>query len=105
MNPAKIYGDAVGRTEAYQRRVGELDVKTGVSPTEEATLKQQKFDWLQSSVTTVMFKQIGEQIEALRNQATELATTYHQHNNHQQIINLLIQANTLKKQLEAYAKT
>lgn len=103
MNTAKIYSQAIGRVPKPQ--LGELTPNAGDnSPTEELMKKQYLLDWRQNSLTVDMFRKMGDEVQTLVDQAIELALGYHQHNNHISIITLLIRANTIKKQIQTYAK-
>lgn len=104
MNLAKIYADASGKTEVVQRRIDELKMpEQQTKEREEAARAQVKFDWLKSTVTQEMLENIGKEITTLINQAIDMSLTYHQTNNHQQIINTLVKVHTLRKVLKDYA--
>lgn len=101
MNLPKIYSQATRGIPKVP--LGELQPQS--SPTEELLAKQHLIDWKTDSNTVKMFKEMGDEAVNLVDQAIELALSYHQHNNHIQIISLLIRANTIRKQINTYANT
>ena len=64
---------------------------------------QSRLNWRNSTVTQEIFSEMEEQVISLERQARDLACTYHQHQNHQQIIQLLVRANELRKLIATYA--
>lgn len=91
---------------AEQAGTTEKQLKSSVisSPANDAFLAQEKMDWLQSSVTSHVFKQLSVQIEELESRARQLAVNYHNNGNHHEIIALLIRADTLRKFKETYGR-
>lgn len=59
--------------------------------------------WKQQSLTIELFRELSSEIEKAETRARQLATTYHTHNNHQEIINLLIKAETYRTLRNNYA--
>lgn len=94
-NLAKIYDLATGKLSK--------PVEDPNKPLEAAARTQIKFDWLQSTVTQEMFSSISKEIEDCLAQAEALAVSYPTHQNHQQIIQTLVKANSLRKVIEVYA--
>lgn len=93
-NIAKIYSIATGKAVAPEQQPEDKDL---------AIKTQVRLNWLQSTPTQEMFSSIGKEIEDCLAQAETLAVTYSTHQNHQQIIQILVKANTLRKVLESYA--
>ena len=74
-------------------------------PDTEVTLSiQAKINWLGDSVTQLMISSIRKEIDELELQARQLAVSYPQHNNHQQIVQSLVKADTLRKVLDKYGR-
>lgn len=88
---------------AYNQAIGVIDEPEEVKPiVEDALLAQERINWLSSPGTKVLFKTLGEQIKALEAEARVLSTTYHIHQNHLKIIQLLNHADNLQKIIDSY---
>lgn len=61
-----------------------------------------KLQWLSDDITATFFKTLSSQIGELETQARLLACAYHRHNNHQEIIHLLVRAEELRKLIKTY---
>jgi len=55
-----------------------------------------KIQWIQDSVTQQFLKDLNKDIAANETRARDLAFTYHTHNNHLEIVNLLVRATELR---------
>ena len=97
MNIQKIYSDTIGRKP--KEELGE-PIK---SPAEDASSFQARMQWLESTITQDVFKNIKDEIVFLEAQARTLACTYPTHQNHQQIIHALVRAEELRKVIDKYA--
>jgi hypothetical protein len=95
-NLHKIYSDAIGRVISKEKQ------EEPFSPAEDATSKQIKINWLQSTTTNQMFSSIGREIEVLIEQAITDACSFHNHGNSQRIIDALIRADQLRKVINKY---
>lgn len=91
MNTAKAYQSAVNPPSDKPE-----DVKETVDP-DSIILQQKVHEWKRSTVNVEYVRKTQEQISSLLDDAMKLAVQYHQSNNHQQIINKLVQADTLRK--------
>ena len=96
MNFGKIYSDA---TKLPKKDTPEEEKEKLSAEQHKAIEQQSKEQWLKHPVTINLLKIIAEQQTQLLEQAVQLAVTYHQHNNHQQIIKCLIEADALTKYL------
>lgn len=100
-----IYHEVIARQVEGSKQTSEQSkTTTNTSPADDALLAQAKMEWLQSPRTTQIFKQISTQIEELESRARQLAVAYHVHNNHNEIIALLIRANELRNFKENYGR-
>ena len=71
---------------------------------EDVVAVQAKLNWLQSDVTQRIIKDILKQSDSLVADAIGLALVNHQQDNSKQIVHKLIEANTLRKVVEKYAR-
>lgn len=62
-----------------------------------------RIEWLQSTGTQDMIKELKQESEALVSGAIALATVNHQSDNSKQIVHKLIEANVLRKLVGKYA--
>lgn len=73
-------------------------------PDTEVTLSRQlKLNWIKDPVTQQMLSSIQKEIDEMNVLATQLACSYPTHNNHQQVIQTLVKADTLRKVIDTYA--
>ena len=93
MNTSKIYSQAIGRVPKEEQQIEK----------EDAASAQAKFDWLQSTITQQMFKELSDEVQLLLNQAVDMSVSYHEKKNHEQIINTLVRVATLRKVITNYA--
>lgn len=102
---AGLYHTVIER-QCNPTEAAESKTKSSVitSPADDAFLAQARMDWLQSPVTAQVLKQISTQIEELELRARQLAVSYHVHTNHNEIVALLIRADTLRKFKETYGR-
>src|SRR6185369_17068208 len=100
----KAYSVMTGRQERFDNREKNKPATSDGSPAEAAASTQSKVEWLAHPVTVMMFQEFREEAKQLIDMATTLATTYHVHNNHQQIVLLLAEAETLKQLIEKYGR-
>lgn len=99
MNTTQILHDHSGKTAQAQSELKNSVIR---SPANEALQGQLKTDWLTHTITRDTIKDLHNDINNLINEAMDLSTTYHQHSNHQQIINKLTRAAELRKVIEVY---
>lgn len=85
-------------------QVRQKETPPPVSPTEQKMAMQAQSNWIRSHQTAKVFEAIGKEIEELEAQARNFAVTYHEHNNHQQIIQRLIRADELRKIIKTYGR-
>jgi uncharacterized coiled-coil DUF342 family protein len=97
MNIQKIYSESIGR------KPKEDSVVHSLSPEADAARLQARMNWLESTITQEIFRDLQNKVVELETQARQLACSYHQHNNHQQIIALLIRADEARKVIDTYA--
>ena len=64
-----------------------------------------KVQWLQDEMTQQMLRNIDATIFGYEHRATALALEYHKHQNHLEIINLLVRAEELRKQKQQYVSS
>jgi hypothetical protein len=90
-------------SKLYERAIG--NIEEVVPPTEQdAMTAQAKMNWLQSTVTQEMFKNLHKQSESLLSSAMDLAVANHSTDNNKQIVHKLIEASVLRKVIKDYAK-
>ena len=99
----KLMRNYTGATELSKSR-HEVPPKDPASPAEEATLAQQKFDWVQSPVTQSVFKALHDEASDLINTSIALSVAYPTTQNHLQIIHNLVRVNQINNILNKYAK-
>lgn len=103
-NLAKIYNDATrGNAGLFTP-----DIKTiapEVSPAEDAARFQAKQSWLESTTTQDLVKRLTEEMNNLNAEATDLALSYPQHQNHFQIIHRLVKAAEIRNILNTYVRS
>src|SRR6266850_1544897 len=106
MNNAKLYSQAVGRVSPdgipEDENLPELNQSEQIN--EDAARKQAKYQWLSSTITQEYLKQVHTEYESLVDLAIKNAASYHNHQNHYQIISILIRANELKKIIQEQQK-
>src|SRR5512139_3229795 len=98
-NIQKLYSESIGRKPLVEASSIHL------SPTEESTRKQLKINWLESTITQEIFKELVEEANSLEEAARQLALTYHTTKNHDAIIQNLIRASEIRKILTKYASS
>jgi len=113
-NLAKIYSDATGKTELAKLRAqkaqeeGSNEISPfgakSPSPAADALTIQTKIDWLASPVTQDLFKSLTTEYSELIANAIAGAVAYPVHGNHQQIVQWLVRANTIKTILDTNAR-
>lgn len=91
------YHDAI-REQAGLPLETDEQIKQKEQKTEDQVIKRtMQVQWLQDTTTKEMFRALQTEILNLESRASQLAVTYHEHNNHMEIINLLVRAAELKK--------
>lgn len=95
-NLSKLYSDAI-RLESNDDRQQEMP-----SIKDPARI-QAEINWQNSTITKQFFSSIEAEIIELEKQARNLAVSFPQHTNHNQIVQLLIRAAELRKLVDRYA--
>lgn len=100
MNTAKIYSQSVGRDISIDGTpdiVGEISNNSDLPKVnEDAAHRQAKHQWLASTVTQEFLQRKHAEYESLIEQAINYAKSYYTHQNHYQIISILIRANEIR---------
>lgn len=91
-------------SRAYSHAVGYLEESESTLPEPNLELVQERINWLNSSVTAKLVKDLSSYAEELELQARNSACCYHQHTNHQNVIQLLVRAAEIRKVINAYIK-
>ena len=89
-----------------QADIGELPLDS-VLPTRDFVdpiFKIEQSNWLRTSMTQRLFKELSQQIDELENRARDLACNYHQQQNPHEIVNCLVRAAELRKLKEIYGR-
>ena len=95
MNQAKLYSDATSLPD---------EKAPAVDTPEQAMHKQLILNWRNDAITRIKVAELEKQITELLEEATQLAVSYPQTNNHQQIVQKLVKADTLRKVVDSYAQ-
>lgn len=93
-NLASIYSEATKAFEPIEEQTESI--------AEQELTAQQRYDWLKSPVTVNTFSSISNAIEAKMKQAIDLAMSYPQTKNHDKVIQLLVEINTLGNIIKTY---
>ena len=93
------------RENAGLAEVEDVPVQQNKEQLEDQIKAAHRIQWLQDMQTTVMFNEISREIETMETRARELACQYHNNNNHQEIISLLVRSSELRKLKATYAST
>lgn len=102
MSVASAYSNAVGRaTGPSDEAVKAAAVKQIAKHAWEISISE----WLRNEITKVILGRIEEDYLNFESKARSLALTYHEHKNNELIVSLLIQAATLRKIKDTYART
>lgn len=72
-------------------------------PEKDASLAQLEMSWKSHPFTAKLHKDLVEEMSNLLDSAIALSSNYHQHNNHQIIIDKLIRVDQLRKIKSRYA--
>jgi hypothetical protein len=96
MKFGKVYSQVSGK---------QLELDSVVSPQKDPARLALIHNWLQSTVTQEMLADINENEQGLITLAIQQACSYPSHNNHQQIVQLLVRVDTLRKLKETYVNT
>lgn len=104
----KAYARSTGKTELYESRqerplspdgviLTEKDINEGQETLAKGTIKQH---WLASTVTQELMKELKAKETDLLEQSIQLAETFHQHQNHLQIVNNLLRVSEIRRVTE-----
>lgn len=91
-------------SNAYQFVTKNQEEKKETLVEPNAIAVQEHFNWLASDSTKRMMLSLKKQSDSLVTDAIGLALVNHQSDNSKQIVHKLIEANTLRKVVETYAK-
>ena len=91
-NISSIYNQAIDPTP-----------REGSEPSKDAATIQAEVNWQNASITKRFFKALEDEANVLEKTARNLAVSYHSHQNHNQIVQLLIRSAELRKILSNYA--
>jgi len=91
------------KADLYHKTTGQFVEDVVPPPETDATIGQLETDWKHHPFTAKFHRELSEEIDALITSAMSLATCYHTHNNHQQIIEKLVRAAELRKLKVKYA--
>lgn len=101
MNVGTIYANATGKGRLEPPQM-EAPNPAEVNANQQITL-QTKLDWIRSIRTQEVFVETRSKVTELETEARKLAVNYHNHGNHQQIIQKLVEANILREFINTYA--
>jgi len=100
------YHNVIRENSGIERPETEEDLRKQEQQTENAVIKRTLIvQWNSDAVTQDMFKHVTEEITSLESTAREKACSYAVHNNHQEIINLLVRAAELRKLKSKYVSS
>ena len=106
----KAMHDNTGQSELSKSRLEQQLKQAGkqviesFSPAEDATRKQLKLSWIQSTVTQEIFASMNNEAQALIDSAIALAVAYPTSQNHLQIINNLVRVDAIRKVINTYGR-
>lgn len=92
----KIYREATSGNISPDGIVN-IHERTGEEINDDAARRQAKHQWLGSTITQEHLQQIAREADSLIENAIACAVGYHGHQNHYQIISILIRVNELRK--------
>lgn len=95
--------DFTGASARSARIIGEAP--PSISPAEDAGRKQAKINWLESSITQEVIKDMHTQATEFIELAVRHAVSYPTAKNHDIIIQLLVRADQTRKLVNKYATT
>lgn len=93
-NLAKLYSNATSTPVEESLSVGSI--------ADSEINAQMKYDWLKSPITSMMITSISNAMDEHVKEAIQLAKSYPQHQNHNRIIQLLNQIDTLGNVIKTY---